>query len=53
MDNGPTKIVTIGSEVCTKIFKGLFKAMEQVNKMFQKFVETRFLKKYKKIQTQE
>lgn len=44
-DNDPIKITTIGREACPKIFQGLFKALEEGNKMFQKFAETRLFKK--------
>ena len=39
-DSGPAKIITTGLET---IFQGLTKALEQKNKMFQKFVEIRRL----------
>ena len=42
--SGPANI-TNGVETCFKIIQGLLKALEQGSKIFQKFVETRLLKK--------
>ena len=45
IDSDPTKFITIGIEVCFKVFQGLREALEQVKKMSQNFIETRLLKK--------
>ena len=45
IDTGSAKIIIIAVEVCSKTFQGLLKALEQRHNMFQKFVETRLLKK--------
>ena len=45
IDSCPVRIITIGLESCSKIFQGILKALEHGNKMFQKFEETRPLKK--------
>ena len=44
IDSDPTKFITIDVEACSKVFQGLLRSLEQGDKMFQKFVETRFLK---------
>ena len=43
IDNDPTQFITIGVEVCFSVSQGFLKALEKGDKMFQKFVETRFL----------
>ena len=47
INSGATKILTTGIEGCLKISQELPKGLEQGNKMFQKFGETRLLKKMK------
>ena len=42
-------MITTGVQSYLKLFWRLLKKLEQGNKMFQKFVETRFLKKPEKI----
>ena len=49
IDSDPTKFITISVEVCSIDLQGLLEALEQVNKMIQKFVETRLLKKLESI----
>ena len=43
-NHGPAKIVRIGLEAWSKICQRMLKALEQVNKMFRKYVETWLLK---------
>ena len=44
-DSGPAKIKIFSLEAYSNIFQRLFRALEQGNKMFQKFVEISFLKR--------
>ena len=48
IDSGPANIITVGLGACSKTFQELLEALEKGNKMFQKFVETKFLKKSKR-----
>ena len=47
IESGPSKVMTIVLEACSKFFHALLKAPEQRNKIFQNFVETRHLKNLK------
>ena len=40
IDSDPTKFIAIGVVTCSNVFHGFLKALNQGDKMFQKFVET-------------
>ena len=46
-DSDPSKIIGNGVEACFKILRELLKALDRSSKIFQKFGETRLLKKPK------
>ena len=45
-------LITAGVEDYSKVIQELLKALEQVNKIYEKFVETRILKKPESIKYQ-
>ena len=48
-DSGPAEIITTGAEARSNIIQRLPKALEQGNKVLQKFVEIKMLKKIESI----